>query len=182
MQMSKLISRRLTASEFEDELGSLFREIFSYAGCKLETFRKSDWRTVLVPYGCNMAQSDRQGLVSAIVTCGDQEVVIRDVESLSPSVAAIVVPTSSNALAALAGTDFAIMDTHWFGQSKRWGCVNAASLDDILIVGGDAEFIRSFTEAVGGVEALRDRFVRFSKTEWSIEHEIRQKILGLPDW
>lgn len=177
--------RSLSPQEFDQEFGALHRSIFSDEGFDVRPFHSRKWGIVLVPYGSNMEEQDLRCLAQAAETCGDQEMVIKDSETRQPSEAAVVIQASPAAFEAVKtrpGTNLAIMDTHMFGRSGRWGCILAASLDDIAILGGDSEFIARFVETVGGVTVLRDRFLKFSTTEWSIGEEARSRLLGLASW
>ena len=177
--------RSVSAYEFEKELGSLHRSIFSCAGWDALPFAPVEWEMVLVPYGCNMEELDFHGLVLAAEACGDREIIIADAETNRPSEAAVVIEASFSAFEEAkirAGTNLMIMDTHLFGRSGQWGCVCAASHDDIAIVGGAPTFMKRFLEAVGGQAVLRGRFLEFARTEWSIGEEARARILEMIGW
>ena len=177
--------RSVSAHEFEKKFGSLHRSIFARDGWDALPFVPVEWEMVLVPYGCNMEEPDFHGLMLAAEACGDREVIIADAETNLPSEAAVVIEASFTAFEATkfrAGTNLAIMDIHLFGQSGQWGCVCAASHDDIGIVGGASIFMERFLEAVGGLAALRGRFFEFARTEWSIGEEVRSRLLEMVGW
>lgn len=177
--------RSVSAREFEKEFGSLHRSIFSSDGLDALPFVSLEWEMVLVPYGCNMEESDFHGLMLAAEACGDREVIIADAETNRPAEAAVVIEASFTAFEAAkfrAGTNLAIMDVHLFGQSGQWGCVCAASHDDIAIVASASIFMKRFLEAVGGQVVLRRRFLEFARTEWSIGEEVRSRLLKMVGW
>jgi len=175
----------MSAQEFDQELGSLHRSIFSCQGLDVRPFVSPEWEMFLIPYGCNMDERDFCGLMLAAEACGDREIIISDAETNQPSEAAVVIEASYTAFEiakSRPGTNLAIMDIHLFGRSGRWGCICAASRDDVAIVGGDSGFIARFLEAVGGVVALRGRFLDFATTEWSIDEETRSHLQEMVGW
>lgn len=177
--------RSLTAQEFDNEYGSLHHSIFSQEGADGRPFVPMDWKSFLVPYGYNMEEQDFRGLALAAKSCGDQEIVIVDAEANQPSEAAIVIEASWSAFETAKfrpNTNLTVMDTHLFGRSGSWGCICAASCDDVAIVGAEPDFIARFLEAVGGIALLRDRFLEFATLEWSIGKEARSHLLEIVGW
>ena len=175
----------MSVQEFDKQFGLLHRSIFSREEMEVRPFVSIDWRTVLVPYGCNLEERDLRGLMLAAEACGDREIIIADAETTQPSEAAVVIEALFIAFENVKrrpGTNLAIMDTHLFGQSGRWGCICAASRDDIAIVGGDTGFIARYLEAVGGIAALRGRSLEFATSEWSISEDARLRLLEMAGW
>lgn len=179
------IVRSLTAQDFEKEFGSIHRSIFSREWKGNFPFVAADWELILIPYGCHMDEHDFRGLVFAAECFGDQEIIIADVETEKPTEAAVVIEASFpvfESLKSRPNSNFAIIDIHMFGKSGVWGCICAASLDDVAILGGQSSFMGSFFEAGGGLNVLRNRFRDFASTEWSIEDEERSRLLRLVGW
>jgi hypothetical protein len=179
------IFRSLSVQRFDKEFGSLYRSIFAGGRFDVHPFVSLEWTMVLVPYGCNMEERDFNGLMLAAQVCGDRELIIVDAETKRPSEAAVVIEASFAAFKEMKlrpGTNLGVVDTHLFGRSGGWGCICAASLDDIVIVGGASDFIARFLEAVDGIRTLRERFLEFARTEWSIGDEARSRLLGMVRW
>lgn len=63
-----------------------------------------------------------------------------------------------------------------------WGCICAASLDDVAVVGGDGQFVSALLERVGGEVVLRERFLRFARDEWSVGEDMRRRLLRMAGW
>jgi len=175
----------LSVQEFDKDFGFLHRSIFSGEGYDVRPFVPVEWEMLLVPYGCSMEGQDFRGLLLAAEAYGDREIIIADAETNQPSEAAVVIEASCTAFETAKsrpGTNLAIIDIHLFGKSGRWGCICAASCDDVAIVGGDSAFITRFLEAVGGIVALRDRFLEFATTEWDIGDQARSRLMGMVGW
>ncbi len=179
------VFRSLSLEEFDKEFGSSYRSIFSGKEIRSRPFRSLEWQILLLPYGVNMEEQDFQILALAAEACGDREMVLVDTETIEPSEAAVVIPGSFFAFEKAKSrpeTNLAIMDTDLFGRSGHWGCICAASLDDVAIVGGDSEFIACFVKAAGSTAALRDRFLEFSRTEWSVDDGTKSSLLRMVGW
>ncbi|MDZ4235895.1 MAG: hypothetical protein U1C73_19520 [Dietzia sp.] len=171
--------------EFDREFGSLHRSIFANENCNVRPFVSGQWDLVLVPYGCNMEERDFRGLMLAAAACGDREIIVADAETKQPSEAAVVVEASFTAFETVkfrAGTNLTIMDVHIFGRSGYWGCICAASYDDVAIVGGDGDFMTRYLAAVGGIAVLRHRFLKFANSGWSVGDDVRSRLLGMAGW
>jgi hypothetical protein len=179
------ILRSMSVQEFDKEFGSIHRSIFSRDGIDVRPFVPIEWAMVLVPFGCNMEERDFRGLMLAAEAHGDREIIVADAETIQPSEAAVVIEASFMAFETLKfrpGANLAIMDIHLFGRSGRWGCICAASHDDVAIVGGDSSFMARFLQAVGGIAVLRGRFLEFATSQWSVGEDVRSRLLGMVGW
>ena len=179
------IFRSLSLEQFDEEFGVCYRSIFQGDRMDLRPFRHPEWQVLLLPYGSNMDENDFHALARAAEVCGDREIVLADVETIDPSEAAVVIPASYldfERVKSRPMTNLPIMDSVLFGRSGQWGCIFAASLDDVSIVGGDSSFIASFVDAAGGSSALRARFLEFSTKEWSVREASRSNLLKLVGW
>ena len=140
---------------------------------------------VLVLNGSNMEEQDFRGLTLAAEAYGDRQIIIADAETNEPSEAAVLIDASFSSFEAAKsrpGTRLAILDLHLFGQSGNWGGICVASLDDVALLGGDSRFVARFVAAAGGMAVLRDRFLEFATTEWSIGEEARSHLLAMVGW
>jgi hypothetical protein len=176
---------KLSPQEFEMEFGPLHRAIFAGKALLDQPFCSPRWRTLLVPYGNNMKNESFDALVEAASKCGDQEIIIMDAETIEPTEAAVIISLSREDYEATIlrpGTNLGVMDTHLFGRSGRWGCICAPSLDGIAILGGDSAFVATFTDSAGGEQTLRDQFLEFSSSEWSVDADVRLKLLRMVGW
>lgn len=177
--------RSLTNSEFQREFEELHHSIFARRELELGPFVSIDWRMVLIPYGYNMEESDIEALVRASQDCGDTDIIIADAETNNPVEAAVVVKASTDEFKAVKcrpQSNLGTVDVHIFGRSAEWGCVCAASRDDVAVLGGSVGFMDKYVDASGGAAFLRKRFLDFSSREWSIGMAARSHLLRLAGW
>jgi|CXWL01.1.fsa_nt_gi hypothetical protein len=175
----------LSLEDFDLRFRVLHDAIFRTYATEGAFFRDPAWKVVLLPYGIRMSCDDFSALSKAAQRLGDDQLILIDIESISPSPMAAMVSWDYCELKKLRfqdGTNFSLLDTHLFGCSGRWGAISACSLDDILVLGGDKDFMSVFIPSAGGIEALRSRFLDFASDSWRVSEVISQQLVKLAGW
>jgi len=175
----------LALAEFESQFRVVHDSIFASVGTEGVFFRNPAWKVVLLPYGIRMSPDDFGAISKTAQHLGDNQLIVLDIESVSPPPKAAIVSWDYDDLRrerVRHGTNFSLLDTHLFGCSGRWGAVSSCSLDDILILGGDEQFMSLFIPSAGGMEALRLRFLEFATDFWRPSAGNSENVVELAGW
>lgn len=158
----------------------VYDEVFTGQSILEGCFRDPVWRIALLPGGLNINPEDFQALADAARSVGDTDYVITEVECVPPHSESALLPWSIQALEYVrTATAIQMYECAMFGLSRRWGVVVGIVGDGCTIVGGEEEFMKSFTGKAGGVAALDHRFRRFADVEWSAPEAEKAKIIAL---
>ncbi len=175
--------RLLSSEYFNKHLASLYHSIFTGLAVEEGCFVESAWQMVLVPYELNFEENIYRALGIAAETVGDREVIITDIEPILPHQETVVIPWMREALEEVrCDTLLGHVDCALFGQSGKWGAVVMKSEDGYTCIGGEEQFLRTFTEKAGSLSSIRERFCLFMEKEWQLDMSLQQQILAKVGW
>lgn len=167
--------------------GATRRAIFTRTPPIQGPFVRKDWPIIAVPYGMRVEPDvfETVGRVIQAYRGTASDLIIADAEDAWPEYGAVRLPWSSEARDKArfdAGSLLDVTDSHWFDDSRLWGAVAAASLDDILLFGAETVLAERVIDSLGGHERVAAAFRAFADVEWSIGAETRQAIFQLAGW
>lgn len=159
---------------FARELRALHDSIFSGRPPEDHPFRNQAWEMVLLESDISMYEEAFEALAYAAREVGDDELIIKDADIIWPQEPAVILPWSFAALDDVrCETVLGHVGVHMFGRSTFWGL--ACDEDDLSCVGGGPRFMDTFVAALGGREAVRERFLRFATLLCGMLHQSSER-------
>jgi len=171
--------RALPVAAFDREWRKIHDSVFVDRHAVERPFRNSAWEAVLVPYALNMEEDVFAAIGTAARQRGDDELVVWNAEVLVPEPGAII-PWSYESLNEVRASILGHFETHLFGRSGSWGVV--CSVVQFSWLGGDATLMDSFAGALGGRNAVRQRFLNYARDGWTVPEASQGQILQSVGW
>lgn len=174
--------QKIDPDTFEREWRALYDSVFSGQSAEERPFRDPTWEIFLVPHGSlNIERNVFDAIAKAAQEVGDDQVMIKDAEIISPPEPAVIIPWSYSALIEVRDNSFlGHFETRMFARSALWGA--ACSYEDFSCLGGVPAFMSTVAQAMGGRQVIRATFLDYAYREWGAKEDFRRKVLKSVGW